>query len=278
MQHAGALRAALPAFTGLGYRANPGPCPPSAFIAHLLHVTRCRSVLTFFKKAEILFEVIRFRAIGLRETRSRETNSRNRTTPSCTAKLPCPKKDKNKGRFCSLNSTWGWGAAPQPEHGVLSRELPQGQLREGPKQSGQRWKFHELSEFRIFFLCAKTSRHCLIVLQADSAQSEQPSLCVRLGLGQEQESQARSSAHRRALGHGPRHANTQSSAEQNGAGRCNCNTAHCSAGQCNAEEGRMLRHTASPRGGRKTAGTRQPVARRGTACPQPGAAAPRGRG
>lgn len=215
MQHAGALRAALPAFTGLGYRANPGPCPPSAFIAHLLHVTRCRSVLTFFKKAEILFEVIRFRAIGLRETRSRETNSRNRTTPSCTAKLPCPKKDKNKGRFCSLNSTWGWGAAPQPEHGVLSRELPQGQLREGPKQSGQRWKFHELSEFRIFFFCAKTSRHCLIVLQADSAQSEQPSLCVRLGLGQQQESQARSSAHRRALGHGPRHANTQSSAEQN---------------------------------------------------------------
>lgn len=70
----------------------------------------------------------------------------------------------------------------------------------------------------------------------------------------------------------------QSSAEQNGAGRCNappCTAAPGSAmqrraGCCDAQQ--------APRGGRKTAGRRAEVARRGTACPLPGAAAPRGRG
>lgn len=51
-----ALKAVLPAFTGLSYRANHGPSPPSAFIAHLLYVMRSRSVLTFFSKAEILLK------------------------------------------------------------------------------------------------------------------------------------------------------------------------------------------------------------------------------
>lgn len=78
---------------------------------------------------------------------------------------------------------WGWGAAP--EHGALSTEqsAAAGAAEGGPEEI--RAAVEIPGVVRIPDFCAKKSQRCLISFQADSAQREQPSLCVWLRLGQQ---------------------------------------------------------------------------------------------